>query len=297
VERPVKGRVCQSDLSSLLTVVIRCAGERTETLCVNTVKVQAQGAEVLLVREAPFATALHRSMELAIERGRRWSLLMDADVLLASWAFESLVDELSGMGRPFYMLNGLVLDRMFLAPAHAGVHAYETRHLVRALDFMEAAREDQRPESRLSSEMARLGVPTVRSRLVLGLHDFEQYYRDLYRKAFVRSFKFRLALKRLCERVQTEHSDNPENQAMFRGLCDGMAAAQSQSCASLDAGAYLAAGAVALQSLGLSEKTELRAGTCPADAAIAEYKPDEWCRVNAHWLAPEGFALSPRDSA
>ena len=48
---------------------------------------------------------------------------------------------------------------------------------------------DLRPETYALEQMRELGSPWMQIPIVLGLHDYEQYYRDIFRKSFVQAHK------------------------------------------------------------------------------------------------------------
>lgn len=211
-----------SSLSAKITVVVRNAGERTSGLCQSLIRKQIDPGSIEIVTERPFSVAQEKSMRLALEAGQEWSLFVDADVLLIQNALDVILSELTASTEAFYMMNFLVLDRGFGGPTYAGIHAYRTSMFRKALEFMDFAHQDQRPETRLCKEMARLGYPTTLSKSIVGLHDYEQYYRDLYRKMFVRAVKFKNIAVSMKEMFSMRYATEPEQQVMLWGLVDGL---------------------------------------------------------------------------
>lgn len=278
-----------SSASSSISVVIRAAGERTLDACRCIVVTQVPAECVSVVAAGNFPQTLEASLNEGIKFGRHWTLLLDADVLLRSDAFALVLEELESEPGQFYMLNFPVLDRGFGGPAYAGIHAYPTVHLKTALQFMGKARFDQRPETRLCKEMGRLALPTLRSRTILGLHDFEQYYADLYRKYFVRAFKYRTQIDYINRRLRLCYQQSDEAQAMMWGLLDGTVASLGSKIAQLDNSFYRQACVRTFEMLGLRERPPLDVTYLPIhpDQLIQNYRPDELYLENEQWLLPK----------
>lgn len=268
-----------------LFVVVRSANERTQEECLRIVGTQVRPSDIALLNERPFARALEAGIEIAIKEGRQWSVFLDADVLLRSDALAIMRREMAAETAPFYMLNFLLLDRGFAGPAF-GAHAYRTESLRRAREFIPAASGDQRPETRLCKEMAGAGVPTIRSRTVVGLHDYEQFHADLYRKMFVRAAKFRTQLDYMLSVLRRNQNVHADFRSMLWGLVDGLASVvRDGGSASLDARAYVEKAIRALEEAGIAEKPALR-DTIDVDAVLAAFQPSEQYTANAAWIAP-----------
>jgi len=81
-----------NSLNDHVHVIIRSAGERTMHLCKQLIIEQGVSADNLsVVNEAPFSAALKKSFELGMERGLKWTLCIDADVLLRPGAVETML--------------------------------------------------------------------------------------------------------------------------------------------------------------------------------------------------------------
>jgi hypothetical protein len=71
----------------------------------------------------------------------------------------------------------------------AGNHLYRTSLLNKARKVVPFDGRSLRPETYVIKEMAKEGYPWIQTEDVIGLHDYEQYYRDIVRKMFVRARK------------------------------------------------------------------------------------------------------------
>ncbi len=268
-------------------VVIRAAGERTAQEAERVVRQETGADGLTVVCERPFARALEVGIDAVIRSGKRWAVLMDADVLLRTGALAMIHDELTAETRGFYMLNFLVLDRGFGGPAYAGVHAYDASLFPRTAQYMPLAYKDQRPETRLCKEMAADGFPTLLSTTVVGTHDHEQYLRDLYRKMFVRATKYQTQIPFMAETFRAGYSTDDECKVMLWGLMDGLVHYHTRAgVAPLDTAAYTAASERCLAMLGIRERDALREASVDAGALIARFVPGPAYEANRSWIAP-----------
>ena len=163
-------------------VVIRGAGERTEAAARAMACAEVGAGAVATVREVPFASALRLSLELGAEAGRRWTLCLDADVLLRPGAIAKAVAAAEAAPEAAFCVTAKVADRLLCQIRPAGQHLYRTALLHEALARGSFDPADRRPETALKKAMAAAGHPNVPVETVLGLHDFEQSFADIFRK-------------------------------------------------------------------------------------------------------------------
>lgn len=170
-----------------VTIVVRSAYERTETLASELAAGEADHVEV--IHERPFRAALMRGFEIGLAHGRPWTLCLDADILLIPGALRRLraVAEASpdALG-----CGGWTFDKFYGDLKVRGVHLYRTSLLSRALELVRSdPPEAPRPETRVHEQMATLGHPWDLLRGAIGLHGHAQYFRDIYRTNAVRTLK------------------------------------------------------------------------------------------------------------
>ena len=261
-----------------VTVVIRAAGERTKELCAAIVAEQlGDPTKVHIVCERPFHKALQRSIEIAVAEDAKWSVFLDADVLLRRNALHDMLTELENAPRPFYMMNFLILDRGFCGFSYGGVHCYTTKLLEEAYQFIPMASTEQRPETYLVRQMAKAGYPWVESATIVGLHGYEQFYRDLYRTTFVRAAKFARLRGYMLRRYRAGYAYDDESKVMLWGLIDGILHSERDVYAPLDVGFYAERSSQVLEMLGIAERGPLSAADRPSyvEDVIASFVPDE----------------------
>lgn len=203
-------------------IVIRVAGERTAEACARLATADAAGSPVIVVAEAPFERALMVTFERAIEAGYEWTLVLDGDVLMRSGTVARLLARARRMPPHVFQFQGLVCDKLLGAARKAGNRVYRTSQLALALTHVPPAGTELRPETHVCRQMERNGHVSRLVDVIVGLHDYEQFHVDIYRKAHVFAQKHReVAARRLPEWVMRCH-DDPDCLTAIRGFCDGL---------------------------------------------------------------------------
>lgn len=201
-----------------VTVVIRYAGERTLDVCRNIICEEIPENQCFIVEEYPFLNAVKETFRIGIKENRKYTAAIDADVFIRKHALRKLTMISEFFPRNLFELEGRIWDKMFMGPRGGGIHFYKTEHLHAALKCSNDYEDNHRPESFVIRQMRLKGYIHHRSRLVVGLHDFEQYYRDYFRKGISH---IRKATKRanhymsLWERMAAEDGD-------FKALVEGI---------------------------------------------------------------------------
>ncbi|PKO72738.1 MAG: hypothetical protein CVU20_01560 [Betaproteobacteria bacterium HGW-Betaproteobacteria-14] len=175
-----------------VTVIVRECGERTADACVALLQRRFPGQDIHRVSDRPFSATLRRSLEKGLAEGRPWTLCIDADVLVLP-ELADLLEAANDAPAEVFELQGLVFDKLMTAPRAAGNHLYRTSLIARALPLIPAG-HSLRPESDMVEAMAAQGFPNRQSATLIGLHDFEQSFRDLHAKAFLHGHKHRFLL-------------------------------------------------------------------------------------------------------
>lgn len=177
-------------LADNLLVIIRSAGERTESLCYKLILDQGVPLEnIVTVRESPFSAAMHKSFGIGIDRNLLWTFCIDADVLLRPDSIRKMLDLAEQQPESVCEIQGFVLCKYFGGPRPAGNHLYRTALLDRVIDNIPAEGVNIRPEFYTLEAMKAKGFPWITVPCLVGLHDFEQYYKDIFRKCFVQAHK------------------------------------------------------------------------------------------------------------
>ena len=172
-----------------IAVIIRSAGERTRDLCHKLLCDQVLRENIVVISEQPFTRALQRSFELGIEMARRWTLCVDADMLLRKTGVQTLLNWAEAAHANVFQAQGNLFDKILGGPRWVSPRLYRTSLLTKALGCIPGDGASLRPETSVRDQMNSLGYSSLHYNSTIGLHDFEQYYRDIYRKSFVHAHK------------------------------------------------------------------------------------------------------------
>lgn len=175
--------------SKYVTAIVRSVGKRTETACYNLLAEQVPAENIVIINEVPFSAAVAKTFQVGIERGLPWTLCIDADVLIRDGAVNDLLTVAARADKNIFEIQTNILCKFFGGARQAGNHLYRTSLLNKAFDCI-PQQEVIRPETHTIRQMAKRGFPWLEVReLTIGLHDYEQYYVDIYRKAFIQAHK------------------------------------------------------------------------------------------------------------
>jgi hypothetical protein len=203
-----------------VSVVIRSTGERTLELCRQLVCEQVQAENVFVINEYPFEKAAQRSYEIGIELGRPWTLFLDADTLLRRNAVQTLRKWALEAGDRALYVQGSILDKIFGSPRRAGPYFHRTSLLPLKLGYIPTEGLSLRPETDAAMKLAAQGYPHSLYDDIVAVHDFEQYYRDIYRKAFIHAHKHLEYIPKLELLWRRLAAHDPDYQVCLSGLRD-----------------------------------------------------------------------------
>ena len=167
-----------------MDIIIRTCGERTTQKCIDLAKKQGN---VHVISEKPFAESIRKTYLKAIELNNKWIPVIDADVLIYDNVLQKAIDELNSLPFDIFCLDGKTDDKIFNCPRRAGIHIYRTSLLETALQYIN--QNHIKPESNVRREMEIRGHITYTGKIIFGKHDYNQYYRDLWRKSVCQSQK------------------------------------------------------------------------------------------------------------
>ncbi|MCI5225303.1 MAG: hypothetical protein D3918_01280 [Candidatus Electrothrix sp. AX2] len=173
-----------------VTVIIRSVDERTEKLCQELIVQQGIPRDnIIILREVPFSQALKKGFQLGIERGLPWTWCNDADILLRPNAIKTMLGFAEEQDERVCEIQGYILDKFFGGYRKGGINLYRTSLLPIVLDKIPQEGVDIRPEHRTLKGMKQAGYPFMTVPYAVGIHDFDQYYKDIVRKCFVHAHK------------------------------------------------------------------------------------------------------------
>lgn len=243
-------------------IVIRSANERTAELCVKLCEKQSLKENLIIVQEVPFEIALRKCYEAGVLSCKKWMITVDADVLLSEGTVDVLVQNAEQMPQNFFQLEGRVFDKITGRFRQAGHRVYRTEFLPLALEFIPSEGEQIRPEYHVLQRMNEVGYPSRRIGKVVGLHDFEQNFVDLYRKSFVHAVKHPFWVVDIIQRCSNFLHEDYDYLFVLKGIWDGLVI---QKDVSIDKRKYEELAQEALASFGLQEKIPIKNTEVSAD--------------------------------
>jgi hypothetical protein len=171
------------------TIIVRSANERTEQTCYSIIKQAFTDFNIEVIHEKPFSQAIKKSFDIALKNKSEWLLCIDADVLPNIEGIKALLDIAQNSSVDLFEIQGLVVDKFFPIKRPAGNHLYRTKYIHEAQKLIPKEGTSLRPEHDTLKAMAALGYKIQQTDIFVGLHDFEQNYKDIYRKCFVQAHK------------------------------------------------------------------------------------------------------------
>lgn len=194
-----------------LIAIVRTNGERTKDLAAKLVSEQVE-TEVIAVR--PFTEAVKRCFDIALEAKADWLLTVDGDILVKPGAVDRMVELAGEMGKGVFHFYGQIRCKLYMDTRQAGIRMYRVQDLPKLRShIIDAIRVES---AMLKSYAAQTGLSIVQVNDFFGLHDYEQWHRDIYRKASVHAVKHARWAKQGIVKAWEKSSD-PDLQAAYRG--------------------------------------------------------------------------------
>ena len=238
-----------------IAVIIRSADERTEDFCHYLISQQLPEDRIVLIKEKPFSTALARSFEIGLEFGLPWTLCIDADVLISNNAIADYLTEMEKYDETTFGLSGFLLDKFYGTRKRRGLHLYRTSLLDKALKLLDDAKDDLRPETAVKLLMEAKGHKWGIAWGLYGVHDYEQYYVDIFRKMATRAQKSSQDYSKLLKRAKLFAKDDNDFHVMEWGLRFGHSLTSGEALLHADQWAELARNLLLCN--GIEEKEDL----------------------------------------
>ena len=143
-------------------VVVRSVGERTEELCVfSLIAAGFCESQIKIIREAPFKTALEKSLMLGIESSKKWLFCVDADVVILPDVLRKFFDEAERSIESVCELQAYVFDYFFGGPRQAGNHLYRISKLPVLINILRNQLDSPRPEAKMLLEASHWPAPAL----------------------------------------------------------------------------------------------------------------------------------------
>lgn len=172
-----------------ITVVIRSAQERTIKASTSLILKEVGEEDIYIIEERPFSEAVKKTFQIGLEKGKEWTLAIDADLLLIPGSISTMIKNAGEYSSELYMYQGHILDKFKGGIKQGGPHLYLTKNLNSVGQFYDEMERDLRPETFINKQMELLGFKVISDKKLFAFHDFHQFYKDIYRKSFFHGIK------------------------------------------------------------------------------------------------------------
>lgn len=244
-----------------LVTVLRNVDERTVGKSRKRLLLQT---EVVLVQKRPFFEAVKETFKAGACQERELLLAVDADVLVDKDVISKIVyywgkakEQVPKLSR----LDFLVKDK-FRGRVFAGCHLYNNEYSQQMLNFLDEVEynpEEKRPESTSHAKFRKtLGLSSKDcKKIIVGKHDFEQYYKHIYAKYYNRAVRDHKSYDKIYRMIEIKWQANPKDYDFLIAL-KGMEHARNSKSATMktDADQYFNITDL-LETLGIKEKEPL----------------------------------------
>ncbi len=198
-------------------VVIRSNGENTLARSREIIQKEYPHLTPTVLKEEPFSKAVRKTFEIGIESNKKWTLAVDADILMAKGSIEGVVKRAESLSDDFFMIQGRVLDKFFGFSRNGGPHLFRTELCLQALELIPDSGITMRPEGATVGKMVERGFHRYKGTEVYGIHDFYQSNFDVFRKCYAYGKKF----PEMAKYFLTEWAAKLSGDDQFEIACNG----------------------------------------------------------------------------
>lgn len=205
-----------------MVIVIRSAGERTVDACKFQLLQEEKEKIIRVIEEIPFEAAVRKCYQIGIDSGEKWLITIDADILPKKGVINEIHSVSKSMNENVIMFNGVVYDKFLLKYRSGGIKVYRIKYLEEAIKYIPPDGTQIRPEAyTLSQIVTKRDLKKHYTNIITGIHDFEQYYRDIYRTCFVHAVKHPEVLSLFSEWKKRSELD-ADYKVAIKGASDGI---------------------------------------------------------------------------
>lgn len=210
--------------SNAMAFVVRTVGERTENLCNELiVRYKNQNEPMFTVRRPTHVDAIQETLELAADQPGGWIVAVDADMLLYPGALNQMRTELNSVHENASVVHFAVSDK-FYRMRRWGVTAYRQCAAAEGAIVLSDIRKNPslKIERALIRKLQEAGRIIDFSKTDVALHDFYQYYSDLYRKAYLNAVRNPAITKRAEKVWKRVATSDPDYIVILKGTHDAV---------------------------------------------------------------------------
>jgi hypothetical protein len=213
-----------------LGIVVRTSGERTTDVCVQMLQNIFPKVSVSVVSGSPFRETLRKSLVAGMQLNAEWILCIDADVLPDQFGALKLYQTGRALADKYSGIEGVVLDKIMLTKRHAGNHLYRSNCLAKCVEILDAQEDCVRPETEMLQMLSKMGHTWKKIEVLVGVHDFEQNFSDLFRKARLHAVKHEHSISSRISTWKALAKEDPDFEAILAGVASGIASTGDLIC-------------------------------------------------------------------
>lgn len=253
-------------------IIIRYSGERTLEVCSGIIFNAFPHVPITVVEEYPFKKSLESCYRLALKQAgeKKWLITIDADMMIRGGELKEMLKMAASMPDHYFQLQGKIADQITGMVKPGGPRCYRISLLEEALGFLENQKIELRPEYHIIQQMANAGYPSRYTDQVICFHDFEQYYSDLFRKAFIHAKKHQELIGLIRERAERLAGEVEDFQIILQGMEAGLAADDQNAV--IDSRNLKEEARLVMKRAGLEEKGGLTFGEFSWNHALSEWQ-------------------------
>lgn len=235
-------------------IVIRSSDERTRNVCRNLIEQQASPDAITIIQLTPFKAALEECFRIGIQSKKKWLITADADMLFLPDTIKILVEQAEKMPENYIQLQGKIKDKITDNIRKGGPRIYRVSLLHKLLKLSLSIEDNIRPESFMINSFGERGYPSRYISYMTCLHDYEQYYKDLYRKAFVHAYKHPEFLPEIIRNAVKLQNEDLDYKVILKAIWDSLT---EESQVAIDTRLYSERSRTALNEIKVEEKKDL----------------------------------------
>lgn len=170
--------------------IVRSVGERTEKLCLESLRTALPEKDVVLIRDvSPFLNTLKACYEAAIKHKFDWYLLVDADMVMKDGWYSLIIHKLQATPNTYLYWEFTFRLKDLVEPKNIdAIHVVNGRYSEELLRSANKVKNGMKPEGSVRDDMInRTGAKRLITKDVIAYHGYEQYLLDVYYRFYNRA--------------------------------------------------------------------------------------------------------------
>ena len=174
-------------------VIVRSTGERTEKKCIENLEKIFKKENIYLIKNVtPLAKVTEQTYALGLAKKKKWILSVDSDVFLFKDKIFLLIKKANRLikkNNKAFCFYGLVFDKISQTERMAGTYLIYSENLKYKKEYYEQCLYAMRSETCIRDKIENTGYFKYKIKIVVGIHDFFQYNKDIVKKCILHTKK------------------------------------------------------------------------------------------------------------